>query len=238
MLIDWGCAQEVCEGDGAPLVSCGRWRRPREAEGFEEAVRGFRTARTCGFGGPFALCFLLQVSRRASSQTLGRDVEELPQAAGRGTPSPESACGWSLRFYESGANHPVSSPGLRPADRYGVEINSSTSIMGPSIPAKTREVLVSHLASYNTWALQGIEFVAAQLKSLVLTLGLIDLHLTVEQAVLLSRLEEEYQIQKWGNIEWAHDYELQELRARTAAGTLFIHLCSESTTVKHKLLNE
>lgn len=44
------------------------------------------------------------------------------------------------------------------------------------------------------------------------------------------------QIQKWGNIEWAHDYELQELRARTAAGTLFVHLCSESTTVKHKLL--
>jgi ATP synthase F1 complex assembly factor 2 len=46
------------------------------------------------------------------------------------------------------------------------------------------------------------------------------------------------QIQKWGNIEWAHDYELQELRARTAAGTLFVHLCSESTTVKHKLLQE
>ncbi|XP_061247241.1 ATP synthase mitochondrial F1 complex assembly factor 2 isoform X2 [Bos javanicus] len=120
--------------------------------------------------------------------------------------------------------------------RYGVEIGSSTSITGPSIPARTREVLVSHLASYNMWALQGIEFVVTQLKSLVLTLGLTDLRLTVEQAVLLSRLEEEYQIQKWGNIEWAHDYELQELRARTAAGTLFVHLCSESTAVKHKLL--
>lgn len=46
------------------------------------------------------------------------------------------------------------------------------------------------------------------------------------------------QIQKWGNVEWAHDYELQELRARTAAGTLFIHLCSQSSTVKHKLLQE
>uniref|UniRef100_A0A9L0TDU8 ATP synthase mitochondrial F1 complex assembly factor 2 n=1 Tax=Equus caballus TaxID=9796 RepID=A0A9L0TDU8_HORSE len=86
--------------------------------------------------------------------------------------------------------------------------------------------------------LTGIEFVVTQLKSMVLTLGLIDLRLTVEQAVLLSRLEEEYQIQKWGNIEWAHDYELQELRARTAAGALFVHLCSESTTVKHKLLRE
>nr|XP_008506382.1 PREDICTED: ATP synthase mitochondrial F1 complex assembly factor 2 isoform X2 [Equus przewalskii] len=122
--------------------------------------------------------------------------------------------------------------------RYGVEIGSSTSIMGPSIPARTQEVLISHLASYNMWALQGIEFVVTQLKSMVLTLGLIDLRLTVEQAVLLSRLEEEYQIQKWGNIEWAHDYELQELRARTAAGALFVHLCSESTTVKHKLLRE
>ncbi|XP_046276798.1 ATP synthase mitochondrial F1 complex assembly factor 2 [Marmota monax] len=78
--------------------------------------------------------------------------------------------------------------------RYGVKIGSSTSIMGPSIPAQTQEVLTSHLASYNMWALQGIEFVVAQLKSMVLTLGLIDLHLTVEQAVLLSRLEEEYQV--------------------------------------------
>ncbi|XP_029066890.1 ATP synthase mitochondrial F1 complex assembly factor 2 isoform X1 [Monodon monoceros] len=119
--------------------------------------------------------------------------------------------------------------------RYGVKIGSSTSIMGPSIPARTREVLVSHLASYNTWALQGIEFVVSQLKSMVLTLGLIDLHLTVEQAVLLSRLEEAFQIQKWGNVEWAHDYELQDLRARTAAGALFVHLCSESSAVKHKL---
>ncbi|KAK2492701.1 hypothetical protein MC885_002873 [Smutsia gigantea] len=123
-------------------------------------------------------------------------------------------------------------------ERYGVEIGSSTSMMGPCIPTRTREVLISHLASYNMWALQGIEFVVTQLKSMVLTLGLIGLRLTVEQAVLLSRLEEEYQIQKWGNIEWAHDYELQELRARTAAGTLFVHLCSESTTVKHKLLQE
>lgn len=40
----------------------------------------------------------------------------------------------------------------------------------------------------------GIEFIVAQLKSMLLTLGLIDRHLTVEQAVLLSRLEEEYQV--------------------------------------------
>lgn len=46
------------------------------------------------------------------------------------------------------------------------------------------------------------------------------------------------QIQRWGKVEWAHDFDLHELRARTAAGVLFTHLCLESSTVKHKLLQD
>ncbi|NP_001090060.1 ATP synthase mitochondrial F1 complex assembly factor 2 S homeolog [Xenopus laevis] len=122
--------------------------------------------------------------------------------------------------------------------RYNVVIGSSTSIHGPIIPTETKDVFSRHLASYNSWGLLGIEFIISQLKSLILTMGLIDRHLPVEKAVLLSRLEEEYQIQRWGNVEWAHDYDLQELRSRTAAGTLFVHLCSESSTIKHKLLQD
>lgn len=40
----------------------------------------------------------------------------------------------------------------------------------------------------------GFEYVITQLKSVVLSLGVIDRHLSVEKAVLLSRLEEEYQV--------------------------------------------
>ncbi|CAI9624137.1 unnamed protein product [Staurois parvus] len=122
--------------------------------------------------------------------------------------------------------------------RYDVEIGSSTSIMGPVIPPETKEVFHRHLASYNSWALLGIEFITTQLKSLVLSMGLLDRFLTVEKAVALSCLEEEYQIQRWGNVEWAHDYDSHELCARTAAGTLFIHLCSSSSSIKHKLLQD
>ncbi|XP_077305573.1 ATP synthase mitochondrial F1 complex assembly factor 2 [Lithobates pipiens] len=120
--------------------------------------------------------------------------------------------------------------------RYDVVIGSSTSIMGPVIPSKTKEVFHRHLASYNSWALLGIEYITTQLKSLILSMGLVDRFLTVEKAVVLSHLEEDYQIQRWGNVAWAHDFDIHELCARTAAGTLFIHLCSSSTTVKHKLL--
>ena len=40
----------------------------------------------------------------------------------------------------------------------------------------------------------GLEYVITQLKSVVLAFALIDKHITVEQAVLLSRLEEEFQV--------------------------------------------
>ncbi|MBN3303923.1 ATPF2 factor, partial [Amia calva] len=122
--------------------------------------------------------------------------------------------------------------------RYNVEIGSSSSLLGPNIPQETKDTFRQHLASYNFWALTGLEFVIAQLKSVVLSFGLIDRHLTVEKAVLLSRLEEEYQIQHWGSVEWAHDYDMFELSARTAAGTLFVHLSSESSTIKRKLLQD
>lgn len=123
-------------------------------------------------------------------------------------------------------------------NRYNVTIGSSSNILGPEIPEATKDMFRQHLNSYNFWSLTGLEYVITQLKSVVLSMGMIDRHLSVEQAVLLSRLEEEYQIQRWGNVEWAHDYDMYELRARTAAGALFVHLSSESSTVKRKLLQD
>ncbi|XP_029540937.1 ATP synthase mitochondrial F1 complex assembly factor 2-like isoform X2 [Oncorhynchus nerka] len=104
-------------------------------------------------------------------------------------------------------------------DRYNVVIGSSTSILGPEIPQATMDTFRQHLGSYNFWSLT-------------------DKHITVEQAVLLSRLEEEFQIGHWGNVEWAHDVDLYELRSRTAAGALFVHFSSESSTVKRKLMQD
>ncbi|KAJ7984700.1 hypothetical protein DPEC_G00357470 [Dallia pectoralis] len=121
-------------------------------------------------------------------------------------------------------------------DRYNVVIGSSTSILGPDIPQTTIDTFRQHLSSYNFWSLIGLEFVITQLKSVVLAFALVDKHITVEQAVLLSRLEEEFQIGHWGNVEWAHDVDLYELRSRTAAGALFVHFSSESSTVKRKIM--
>ena len=60
-------------------------------------------------------------------------------------------------------------------------IGSSTSILGPNIPASTKETFVSHLASYNMWALQGERGCAGEFSAQAVPL---------EEAVPLHRGEE------------------------------------------------
>lgn len=64
----------------------------------------------------------------------------------------------------------------------------------------------------------------------------IDRHITVEQAVRLGRLEEEFQIKHWGRVEWAHDVSELDSRARLAAAVLFIHFNISEHLTKQKLM--
>ncbi|XP_006821816.1 ATP synthase mitochondrial F1 complex assembly factor 2-like [Saccoglossus kowalevskii] len=119
--------------------------------------------------------------------------------------------------------------------RYEVNIESTTSLMGPEITQKTQDKFKQHLLSYNSWAIVGYESAVQCLKSLILTAALIDRCISVDQAVDLSRLEFTYQTQRWGRVEWSHDLDEADLKARVAAATLFVHLATESDKVVQKL---
>lgn len=72
------------------------------------------------------------------------------------------------------------------------------------------------------------------LKSVILTLACAEKRLNPEKAVLLARLEEEFQLGRWGRVEWAHDLNQQDLQARLSAAVLFIYFNSSSSFVKAK----
>lgn len=74
------------------------------------------------------------------------------------------------------------------------------------------------------------------LKSVILAFAAIDQRISVDKAVTLSRLEEEYQMKFWGRVEWAHDLAQQELQARLAASVLFVHFNRSEHFVKEKTL--
>ncbi|KAK6623667.1 hypothetical protein RUM43_009519 [Polyplax serrata] len=118
--------------------------------------------------------------------------------------------------------------------KFNVEIESSNNFDGPKISSEAKEILMKHLMSYNIWAIHGFLFAIEALKSVILGLTCAERHISVEKAVLLSRLEEEYQGKRWGRIEWAHEMNQQDTQARVAAGILFVYLNSSLTMVKKK----
>lgn len=95
--------------------------------------------------------------------------------------------------------------------------------------------VTKHLLSYNDTSMHGFVFAVDTIKSLILTLACVDKRITVEQAVALSRLEEEFQLKFWGRVEWAHDLSQQDTQARLAAAVLFIHFNSSNHLVRTKI---
>lgn len=115
-------------------------------------------------------------------------------------------------------------------ERYRVSIQPTTGLL-IALPDEAIDRLKDHLSPLNKWSLAGLEFAVETLKSFILAMALIDNRLNVEKAVSLSRLELEFQISRWGSVEWAHDLELMETRSRVAAAALFYSLNDRHRTL-------
>ncbi|EEB12033.1 ATP synthase mitochondrial F1 complex assembly factor 2, putative [Pediculus humanus corporis] len=119
--------------------------------------------------------------------------------------------------------------------KFDISIESSKDISGPKISMEAKDVLRKYLLSYNLWAVHGFIFTIEALKSVILGITCAERYISVEKAVYLSRLEEEYQVGKrWGRIEWSHELNQQDTQARVAAGILFIYVNSSSNLIKNK----
>ncbi|ELU12261.1 hypothetical protein CAPTEDRAFT_114697 [Capitella teleta] len=117
-------------------------------------------------------------------------------------------------------------------ERYHIYIEATTGFGVPTVPTETREIFRQHLQSFNDFALVGYQQAVEVVRSIFIAYALIDRHISVEKAVNLSRLELDFQTEKWGNVEWHHDVDLYEYRARLASAALFVYLNSnESRTV-------
>lgn len=119
--------------------------------------------------------------------------------------------------------------------RYDVNLEPTDDLEVPAFAPGTAMNLSRYLSSYNEAALNGFVFAVDTLKSVILTCACVDRFITVEKAVLLARLEEEYQLGHWGRVEWAHDVSKLDLQARLSAAILFTHFNSSNAFVKQKI---
>ncbi|MFH4978065.1 hypothetical protein AB6A40_004774 [Gnathostoma spinigerum] len=93
----------------------------------------------------------------------------------------------------------------------------------PSIDASSRLLIQNHLMSLDLPALIGIQYAVEATKSLILTKAVLDRRIESHEAVELTNLEQCFQVERWGNVEWAHDFEKAEIATRLSAGILFAY---------------
>jgi ATP synthase mitochondrial F1 complex assembly factor 2 len=84
-------------------------------------------------------------------------------------------------------------------------------------------------------ALHGISFTVEVLKSVVLGAGVTWRKFSIPEAVLLARLEEDFQCTHWGRVEWSHDLAQEDAQARVAAASLLTQLSTPSPILSKKV---
>ncbi|KAH8352768.1 hypothetical protein KR084_006281 [Drosophila pseudotakahashii] len=120
--------------------------------------------------------------------------------------------------------------------RFETNLQKTMNIVPPQVSEDDKMKVAKHFHSYSLETLHGYTYAVDTLKSIVLACAVIEQMLTVEKAVALARLEEEYQLKFWGRVEWAHDLSQQDLQSRLAAAVLFVHLNCSENFVKQKLI--
>eukprot|EP01026_Neomeris_dumetosa_P038608 TRINITY_DN3148_c0_g1_i6.p1 TRINITY_DN3148_c0_g1~~TRINITY_DN3148_c0_g1_i6.p1 ORF type:complete len:272 (-),score=44.00 TRINITY_DN3148_c0_g1_i6:100-915(-) len=91
------------------------------------------------------------------------------------------------------------------------------------------EIVHGHFGSMDKWHLTAANFLSHSLKSVLLALAVMHGRLDSMEALSLSRLEEEFQIKRWGMVEGGHDIDVSDLKVRLIAPSLLVKLLKDDT---------
>lgn len=105
-----------------------------------------------------------------------------------------------------------------------LQVSIPTTIDGFSVDVRedTLSILREKLSRHNKWHLTGLKFGVDSCRSLIIMSCLLEGVITCEKAVTSSLLESQFQVRKWGRVEWGHDVEEAELMNRISAAVLFV----------------
>lgn len=98
------------------------------------------------------------------------------------------------------------------------------------ISDRDRKVIEKYFLSFDQQTLSVILFMVEQLKSILLTVCLLKQFRSVESISSLTRLETEYQISFWSNVEYHHDYEIMDTQSKIAAAYLIFYCLNNNIT--------
>jgi len=93
-----------------------------------------------------------------------------------------------------------------------------------------RKIIEKYLSSFDQSSLIIFLFIVETLKSILLTICLIKQYRPVENIASLSRLETEFQISHWSNVEYYHDYDIMDTYSKISAAYLIFYCLNNNIT--------
>jgi len=93
-----------------------------------------------------------------------------------------------------------------------------------------RKIIEKYLSNFDQSSLIIFLFIVEQLKSILLTICLIKQYRPVENIASLSRLETEFQISHWSNVEYYHDYDIMDTYSKISAAYLIFYCLNNNIT--------
>ncbi|KJE89023.1 hypothetical protein CAOG_00582 [Capsaspora owczarzaki ATCC 30864] len=112
--------------------------------------------------------------------------------------------------------------------RFGVELNVSEDLFGGVHPEATTDRMRDVLKNMNEWTFTGLETATLTAKSMVIAAALGGGYIDANQATICAHLEEEFQTERWGKVEWGHGMRHADTRMTLAAAGLFMRLATEN----------
>jgi ATP synthase F1 complex assembly factor 2 len=98
------------------------------------------------------------------------------------------------------------------------------------IKKNDRDMIQKYLANFDQPSLMVFLFIVEQLKSILLAISLIKQFRSVENISSLARLETEFQISRWSNVPYYHDFEIMDIRAKISAAYLIFYCLNNNIT--------
>lgn len=112
--------------------------------------------------------------------------------------------------------------------RLGVELEPTYLLYPPPHPEQSLETVRQKLLSYTNWQLTGAEFAIEAARSLILGLELLDGSVNATQAAELSLLEQKFQTERFGEVEWHHGFSKADTVLRLSGAAIFTRLSMQA----------
>jgi ATP synthase F1 complex assembly factor 2 len=109
-------------------------------------------------------------------------------------------------------------------DEYGIQLSKTYSFEPINHPQESVEKLMAMLDELDPWSLAVFDSLTKITKSYVIALATVKGRLNAQQAYIASRVEEELQIQTWGEVEGGHDIDTSYTKVKILAATVFLRM--------------